>query len=260
MPLDLPEPDDSRLSGSPLELVVCQIRFESRPVVSDGATALAFHQALGGESGQYPVVEQVEGQAVNVTVGPGQVPKAETTALNGWRMRSEDGAWIVSLMPDHVALETKRYTTWAEDFQPRLGTVIDAAAEHVKPTFEQRLGLRYIDRIRELELTTATEWEPFISREFLGPIAHPALAPAIKAAQQQLLLDVGDGVQCLLRNGPLVDEERGVTDYVLDYDIHRQGSRAFAAESIKAAASEFNRTALQLFQASLTDTLLERLR
>jgi uncharacterized protein (TIGR04255 family) len=174
-------------------------------------------------------------------------------------MESDDGSWVVSLMPDHAALETTAYTTW-DEFQPRLATLIDATAEHVRPTFEQRLGLRYVDRIRELELATAPEWEPFIAPELLGLAGHPQLGQAIKTAQQQILLDVDDGVQCLLRHGLIADEQRGVADYVLDYDVHRVRSRPFDAESIKEAAEVFNRAALQLFQASVRRELMERFR
>jgi len=260
MTLSLPEPDTSRLPRSPLELVVCQIRFENRLVVSESATAIAFHEALGGPEGQYPEVEEATSASGNVVIGPGGPTVSETAKLSGWRFRSGDGEWVVTLMPDHVALETTAYGTWADDFEPRLGAVISAAAEHVKPAFEQRIGLRYIDRITELELKNLTDWEEYIRPELLGAICHPDLGPAIRAAQQHLVVEIEEEVRANLRHGAVDDPEAETVDYLLDYDLYRQGGRRFDAEEVKATVAQFNTYALQLFHASITDKLLDYLR
>ena len=63
-----------------------------------------------------------------------------------------------------------------------------------------------------------------------------------------------------LRHGPVVEAGKDEVDYQLDFDISRQGSRAFDAEVIKSVADQFNIFALQLFQASVTGDLLEALR
>jgi hypothetical protein len=38
---------------------------------------------------------------------------------------------------DHVALETTAYSTWEEDFEPRLRAAVAATAEHVQPALER---------------------------------------------------------------------------------------------------------------------------
>jgi hypothetical protein len=53
---------------------------------------------------------------------------------------------------------------------------------------------------------------------------------------------------------------RAFCDSLLDYDIFRQGGRAFDAAAIKTAVAQFNMYALQLFQATVSDELLEELR
>jgi uncharacterized protein (TIGR04255 family) len=257
MALNLPEPDRSELPKSPLELVVFQVRFENRLRVSEGAVALAFHSALG--EGAYPDIDSVEGQAFTVTVGPAQAPTAESKPLSGWRMATADGKWAVALMPDHVAVETRAYTTW-EEFEPRLAAAIDAAAEHVGPSLEQRVGLRFIDRITELDLRKATDWSGYIAPELLGVLGHEHLGPAVRAAHQQVLLEIEDGIRCGLRHGPIVDEERETVDYLLDYDLHRDGGRPFDADAIKTLAGTLNHIGLQLFQASVTPELLDLFR
>jgi len=256
--LALPEPDATQLTHSPLEVVVCQVRHEKRLIVSEGATALAAHEALGGPNGRYANLDEVTGGEVNVVMGPS--PNVSETRTSGWRFASDDGAWVVTLMPDHFALETSAYTTWTDDFRPRLGELVDAVAEHVAPTFERRIGLRYIDRIAELGLTDLGSWQRYLRPEMLGLILHPELGPGVRASQQQTVLELDDGVSAGLRHGPVVEDGRDAVDYQLDFDVFRQGSRAFDAEELKAVADQFNIYALQLFQASVTEDLLEALR
>lgn len=256
MPLNLPEPDPARLPGSPLELVVCQVRFDTRLRASDGQAALDVQAALGGPEGPYPGLEEVTSVNTNVVVGSG----VTETTQKGWRLTSSDGKWVVSLMPDHLALETTEYTTWEEDFQPRLAAVIDAVVEHVSPAVEQRIGLRFVDRITEMELSDLRDWEPYLRREVLGLIVHPELGSSVRQAQHQVLIELEDDAVCGFRNGPIRDEVRGLVDYVLDYDVYRQGGRPFDGPQIKDTADRFNTFALQIFQTTITERLLERFR
>jgi uncharacterized protein (TIGR04255 family) len=259
--LDLPEPDRSRLARSPLELVVCQVRHERRLVISEGATALAVHETLGGAGGPYPSIDEVSGAELNVVMGVGiGAPNVRETKTSGWRLTSADGAWVITLMPDNFSLETSAYTTWADDFAPRLDALIAVVAEHVQPTFEQRIGLRYVDRINELGLTELAAWQPYLRPELLGLALHPQLGPGVRTYQQQVVIEVGDGVIAGLRHGPVVEAGRDIVDYQLDYDIFRQGGRPFDAGAVRDAAAQFNIYALQLFQATISDALLEELR
>jgi uncharacterized protein (TIGR04255 family) len=260
MALNLPDPDTARLPKSPLELVVCQIRFEKRLRAAEAAVALEFHGDLGGPNGLYPRLDEITGQELLVTGGPGVQPLAEATEVGGWRMASEDGAWVVTLMPDHVSLETTGYTTWADDFEGRLNKVIDATAKHIAPAIEQRLGLRYLDRIKELELNSIQAWDAYVRPELLGPILHPELGPAVVAAAQQVVLNIDDQVRAALRHGPIADDQAGRVDYLLDYDIFRQSARPFDAKGLLKSAQEFNIYALQLFYASGKDELFDFLR
>lgn len=258
--LSLPEPDTRRLTRSPLELVVCQIRHERRLVVAEGSTALLVHNALGGSTGRYPNLDEVTGGELNMVVGLGAVQNVSETKSSGWRFASADGMWAVTLMPDHFALETTAYTTWEGDFQERLAELIDAVAAHVAPVFERRVGLRYIDRITELALTDLTAWERYLRPELLGLVLHPELGPGVVQGQQHLVLELDEGVGASVRHGAVAEPDKETIDYQLDFDIFRQGSRGFDADALKAVADEFNIHGLQLFQACVTQDLLDALR
>lgn len=258
---NLPAPDRSRLSRSPLELVVCQVRHEHRLLIGEGKTAMAVYEALGGSDGQYPGLDEVTGSEVNFVIGPGAEPNVSETTKNtsGWRFAAADNAWVITVMPDHFSLETTAYTTWDEDFAPRLWRLVEVISEHLEPTVEHRIGLRYIDRITELALPDLASWRPYLRPEVLGLAAHPKLGDLVQTAQQHLVLELGEGIRAGLRHGP-VPSSPGIVDYQLDYDVFRQGGRPFDVEQLKATATALNTCALQLFQATVTDELLEMLK
>jgi uncharacterized protein (TIGR04255 family) len=258
VPLPLPPPDRTRLARSPLELVVCQLRFETQPEVSEAEIALAVHEALGGSDGRYPRLEPVAAQTVNFMMGaPGAPPAVSQQGVSGWRYQSADGAWTVSLMPDNVSLETTRYTEW-EDFSQRMRELLDVTASHVGPGIEQRLGLRYIDRINEVDASTPADWEPYLIPELLGLVLHEQLGPAVRTARQQLLLDLGEGYSCGVNHG-FVPGESDRLNYLLDYDLFREGGRPFHVDAVSEALEILHDDAGKLFQASITPALYELL-
>lgn len=258
MPLPLPPPDRTRLSRSPLELVVCQLRFEAQPEVAEAQIALAVHEALGGSNGRYPRLEPLAAQTVNFTMGAlGAPPAVSQQGVSGWRYQSADGEWTVSLMPDYVGLETTSYTTW-EDFSERMHELLEVTATHIGPGIEQRLGLRYIDRINEVDASSPADWEPYLIPEILGLVLHEQVGPAVKTARQQLLLDLGEGYSCGVNHG-FVPGDNDRVNYLLDYDLFREGGRPFSADAVSEALEVLHEDAGKLFQASITSALYELL-
>lgn len=258
MPLQLPEPDQALLPRSPFDLVVCQVRFENQPRASEAVVALAMREALGGEE-RYPRVDPVQAQSVNMVIGPGVSPAiGQMSAGTGWRLQSDDGQRVVSLMPDHASLETTHYEGWGE-FRDRTGELLAAVAEHLGPGIEQRLGLRYIDRIAAIDARSPQDWEPYLTRELLGLVLNDTLGPTITATRQQLLLDLGEGFACAFTHGFLAAEGWRL-DYLLDYDLYREGGRPFSADGVSEALETMHLDALKLFYASVTPALLELLR
>ena len=258
MSFDLVPGEHHQLPGSPLTLVVCQVRYVATPAASDPATILTIHERLGGRDGRYPVLEQVQVTPPALPQAPG-VPVAMPQVSVGWRFKSDDGTWIVSVLPDAFALETTTgYTSWTKDFRARLVQITDAVFEHVSPAMVQRIGLRYIDQITRPKIGKPVDWAPYIVPELLGPVLHPGFGEAITGAQQQLELDIGDGVRCGLRHGFLRDAQSGdQLTYVLDTDVFRDGTRRYDNGQILADADRFHDVALALFRASITPDLMK---
>ena len=67
--LELPDPDRSRLTKSPLDLVVFQIRFDQRSSISAPAIGFAFQTTLGARAKRAWKIEPIEGpRPMNITV------------------------------------------------------------------------------------------------------------------------------------------------------------------------------------------------
>ncbi len=242
------------LPRSPLELVVCQVRHEERPVDPD--VALAIQDALGGPEGEFGRIEQVEMHTAVLAVGGGPVPSTSEVA-HGWHLKTSDGGWTVAVLPGHVSLETTKYTTWS-DFHPRLAAVITAVQAAAPPTMEQRLGLRYVDRVKGLQVMAPADWGRWIHPAILGPTLHAVLGDAVLATRQQVDLDLGNGRVCVLRHGTVNDPDDQLV-YLLDFDVYRQQARRFSAEEVLATAEDFHRTADAVFEQVISPDLVRYL-
>lgn len=259
MALTLTRSDLGILPRSPLELVVCQVRHEDRHL--DASVALHIQDALGGPSGRFSKIEEAEIQTMAMGMNAGAVIAGPPDVARGWHLKSPDGAWTVALLPGHFAVETTRYTDW-NDFMGLFSTVVEAVARFAPPTIEQRIGLRYVDRLSSLEIKQPADWERWIDRSVLGPVVHGILSEGVIATRQQVDLDLGEGRRCVLRHGAVADGRAGQVStpvYLLDFDVFREQARRFDAQGVLVAAQDFHEQADALFQQVITPELLRYL-
>lgn len=255
----LPCADFGYLPKSPLELVVCQVRHDDRPMDADAA--LAIQEALGGVNGFFPRIEQVELRVASMTVGPGIASAGPTESFHGWHFKSADGSWTAALLPGHFSLETTRYSRWP-DFEARLFDLTQAVASTAPPVMEQRLGLRYVDRLSGLDVQEPAQWSKWIAPSILGPVLHPIIGAGVTSTRQQIDLDLGDGHACVLRHGTVRDTEApgdAEVTYLLDFDIYRSQSRRFVPDDVAEATKAFHEKADALFRQVITDDLVRYL-
>ena len=258
--LDLPDPDRSLLTNSPLDLVVCQVRFDQRAVISASSkVGFEFQAALQADDESRWKMEPVEGPPpVNIVVTPdGAQQISGGDPIKGWRFASVDGVFIVVLMPDSIAVETRRYTGW-DSFRATVERALDRLVTNFGPEIELRVGLRYVDRLKDEAAKRPSDWAAQLQSALHGLVAHEKLGPAVSNQQQQIMLELGDGAVCRFAHGTLPTD--GGLEYVLDYDLFREEARPFEAEAILDVLDLFNSEALKLFQASITPETAEALR
>lgn len=147
-----------QLEAAPLVRVVAQARFTQILQVSNESFVAPFQEAIRD---RYPELGRELQQQVVVTEQGAQMGSPATI----WRFRDPDTTWQISLAPDFVALDTDRYTD-RHDFFERLDSLMQVAAETVKPSLVTRLGVRYVDRVPGTELMHRLP--DFVRAEILG--------------------------------------------------------------------------------------------
>jgi uncharacterized protein (TIGR04255 family) len=248
----LPDPLTTKLVRSPLSLVVCQVRHERTVAASEPKRAVSVHDTL---KDQYPVLEEQAGQELAITAGPLGVQTMPGATQRGWKLRSNDQKWNAVVMPDFFSLETTRYDDWP-DFRTRFEVFARAVATAVEPSLEQRIGLRFINRITHPDVMSAHDWARWINLAFLGPIAHDRLGQGVTTSQQILQIDTGDGRSIILRHGAVHDQEAsGQMTYLIDEDCSVQRGQPFDVEQVLDATEQLHTLALQLFQEAITPEL-----
>lgn len=259
VPVLLPAPDRTPLANSPIALAVCQVRTEPNPRAADHQAMLRIYEALGGAAGRVPRLTPPSRGTQSVQLGPGAASDATLTIEQpGWRFGSEVGDVTVSVLEDSFAVETVNYTTWdgEEGFRALLEHTARAVGEHLSPTVEARLGLRYVNQIVTPPVSEPGGWRGLIDDAFLGPTVHPNVGPGVKAVEGRAALDLGEGKACTLRCGSFVDAARpGYHTFLVDIDCYREGGVPFSVERVLALAEELNASALALFQVVVREEL-----
>jgi uncharacterized protein (TIGR04255 family) len=255
-PLTLLEPSSTRLRRSPLHLVVCQVRHERNLAVADAGRALAIRDELE----VYPIIEEQAQQQVGIVAGPsGLQALSDMQEQRGWRLRSSDGTWNVALLPESYSLECTGYSSWT-DFAHRLRALSTAVGASLEPALEQRVGLRYVDRITLPAVTSPQDWHGYINESLLGPILDDKWGASVEAVQQVIQMCGSEaGHRVLLRHGTDT-EASGRWAYVLDTDCYRSEARQFDVESVMLTVEDLHRLALQVFQTAVTPKLMDHLR
>ena len=134
----------------PLVEVICQFRFPA--ILSIGAKEPAeFQEAVRREFPKY--MARQEQPAPKITGLGGPNPKVEPQSpITNYNFISADGAWKLNLTTGFIALSTLRYTRW-EDFANRLDKPLAQFIQIYEPAFFERIGLRYVNALRDRALT-----------------------------------------------------------------------------------------------------------
>lgn len=256
-PVVLPSPSTEKLARSPLSLVVCQVRHEQNIAASDPKRAVSIHDAVNH---RYPLLEEQAGQELTITAGPAGVQSVPGASKRGWKLRTADQVWNAVVMPDFFSIQTTKYDDWP-DFRERLEEFARAVTHAVEPSLEQRVGLRFIDRITHPDVTTAMDWKKWIDQSFLGPLAHEILGQAVIDSQQILQFDIGDGRSIVMRHGAIRDQQAsGQLTYLIDQDCYVQRGKPFDVDDMLNVAEELHSLALQVFQQAITPDLYKYLK
>ncbi len=241
-----------RFQNDPLQTVVWQLRFPPNWSIDDPSFAARFQAAIGDE---YPRAEP-RGTQINLPFVEGASIGAPEPAP--WQFRDQTGDWVAAVRRDFLSLETTQYTRF-EDFGSRLERLLDVMERELPLRFISRVGLRYIDRIRHPELTTAADSTRFLNPALLGLIAGEQIAPYVLDAMQQLRLSIDPG-QLQIRHGYLgLELDPEGPSYLIDIDASHAEEIPYDRHACLAMTADFKRHCWNFFRQSLTDRLVTHL-
>jgi uncharacterized protein (TIGR04255 family) len=262
--LSLPSVERIVLKRSPLVLTLCQIQFTPVLSVVETSYVAPFQRAI---QGMFPIVNPVLG--MQVSLGGGDTGLLPTTTSQ-WEFTDRTSIWKVVLTQNFVSLETRSYTEFG-DFVDRLKAVLLSLVEHIQPPVGTRIGLRYINEIRDSDF----DWRRAVSPQMLGPLADSSFqlnAEQIAAVQQVNLryaanrgVNINHGVipsgtSIRLRPGEQVPSDGF---YLLDFDVfqefHLPDGLNMEADQIAERIEEYHDVIYRAFRWSVTDEYLANL-
>lgn len=246
---------------NPLVEVICQLRFPSILRIATEAPA-SFQESIRS---RYPFFR--EERSVNLVPGvPEEIAKViqseaqQTTAALRYSFTSEDEKWQAHLTRDFLALTTTDYSRW-EDFEGHLTELIKAVLDNYSPGFYTRIGLRYRDVVRPLELGLADwEWKDLLKPEIAGELGSSLVCNAVEVAKRELVLRLPGGGQLKVRHGLVTPNGETVTDpqFLIDADFFIN-SRTETNDAF-GHLKRFNREAGNFFRWCIQEKLHDALR
>jgi uncharacterized protein (TIGR04255 family) len=251
---DLPEPTYQRLPQAPVELVIWQLQFAESTDVSSPAVGARFVERLSNDIGAFQL-QRLAAPFVPIVVQGPIASGGQFEPPPGWIVRR--GPVAVTVSPQALSVETNAYETYKE-FRVLIEQAVGALADSVLLPGEQRLGLRYVDRVAPAGVRRPTGWKSLLADWLLGPLKHPQLGEAVGAYAQQIDFEPDlQNIRATVRQRMFRDaDQRGRQTVILDYDVFRDGYRLIEPAEIMAATDLMNETSHRLFEASVTSSLL----
>lgn len=239
--------------------VICQLRFPEILTIETEIPA-KFQEAIRNEFPRYSV--RKEAPAPKLTGTPGNFRMENQAQKNNYQFVSADGAWRVNLTSTFISLACCRYTGW-EDFAAKLDKPLAAFIQLYRPTFFERIGLRYLNFISRKALNL--EGLPFrelLQSQYLGLLADDEINEVTTTRNSMdAELAIRGGCRAKIHAGPGMVSKNGQSDkeikFVFDLDLYMPGN---VAVNLSAGALQtLHGQAFPIFRGAITDILHDAL-
>lgn len=237
--------------------VICQLRFPT--ILSVGANEpVEFQEAVRAGFPRYLVSKDQLPPRVGGGNTPAPVVEPQQSVTN-YHFVSENGMWRLNLTNHFIALTCRQYTSW-EEFARMLDQPLADFIRIYRPSFFERVGLRYLNAISRTALgLTGTSWSELIEPAYLGLLGEEDLTESCAMrCTQDAELTIPGGCRLKLHAGPGVLRKGGQSEdkevkFILDLDFSMSGSLPAAQTAPVLQTLHMNAT--PIFRSALTDTL-----
>ena len=242
-------------SRNALGEVICQLRFPE--ILSIEANIPAqFQEAIRDEFPRYRV--RKEAPAPKLAGAPGNLSLQSQPQSNNYQFVSADGVWRVNLTSKFISLSCNRYTCW-EDFAAKLDKPLAAFIQIYRPSFFDRVGLRYLNFISRKALNLgSTPWRDLIASQYLGILADEEIQEtATTRCSVDTELAIRGGCRAKIHAGPGLVNRNGQQDpevkFIFDQDLYMAGN--IAVNLSAGALQTLHGQAYSIFRGAITDAL-----
>ena len=242
-------------SRNALGEVICQLRFPE--ILSIEANIPAqFQEAIRDEFPRYSV--RKEAPAPKLAGAPGNLSLQSQPQSNNYQFVSADGVWRVNLTSKFISLSCNRYTCW-EDFAAKLDKPLAAFIQIYRPSFFDRVGLRYLNFISRKALNLdSTPWRDLIAPQFLGILADEEIQETVTTrCSVDTELAIRGGCRAKIHAGPGLVNRNGQQDpevkFIFDQDLYMAGN--IAVNLSAGALQTLHGQAYSIFRGAITDVL-----
>lgn len=248
-------PIEVPLKKAPLARAICQIRFPPIMSVGKDEYVAEFQESLRRD---YPLITPQMAQRMQFVLPGAEGPISLVPPTRSYRFSSLDGHWHLTLSQDFLAIETDGYTN-REEFLARLTKACQALASHIQPSHVSRLGVRYIDRLRDEAVNRIHE---FFRPEFLGPMLDPNFRSNATQVLSENLFKIKEGY--LIAKWGLLPKDTTIDptaippepepSWILDLDAYSEALVPFDSTTLVAEARKLVERIYTVFRWSVTES------
>lgn len=216
MAINFPTKTEIRLKKSPLDEVICQVKFP--PILKIVKESPIEIQEM--VRSRFPVFQAEQGLIFKMpSIGSTEKPGVETPP-KVHRFLTADGKAHLALAPVFYALATKKYTHWG-DFLQELDTISQAVVQIYQPAYATRIGLRFINRFAKNNTgcKTIEELLELFRAELTCLIKTDAWTDPFEMQSQIVLKD--RNAKLAIRTGLGRDKKEAF--FILDFDYFEEG-------------------------------------
>ncbi len=249
MPLRISQLEHSIFARNFLQSVICQIKVQPIFLIASEVPPADFQNLIRKE---YPIVKKEKNMQVDMLGG-----NFKPTSLgNTWRFLSEDNLWQVTLDAAFISIECKNYKNFA-DFRQKFEVIYDAYITTYTPSRPERIGLRYINLVRPINVRTLSDWTKWIKPELFGMIGDNTLIQEPIIHDFKELQTIQEPGNLILKHGLMRDHERSQF-YLLDIDRYIMGAKNHS--EVSSLLNRFNTDCYNIFIGSMADEGLKWLK
>lgn len=243
----LPEAERVVFDNSPLDEVVCQLRFNEILVINEAPPA-AFQDKIRRA---FPVFAAEKGLQIGQIGVSGQPIPVLAFNAPAWQFKTEDQNWVVSITSSFLALKTTAYHDY-DDFWSRLQPVVAALEALYSPPFYTRVGLRYVNHmVREREGEEPVKWSRWLNQRISGEYTDPDLCRIAAESKHHVVLYQPRGLIGWRYSRDVGETEGKIAErFTLDFDHFCAGH--IPTEEVSGLLRDFNEAAFRLFMWCLT--------